>query len=336
MGMFIPEHFPQTDKYLDRILGTALAAPKVFLGAMLWEGFSLVATMDNLQPTSPGYYFLTGLGDFLGILTACLILMHVQCLTGNEYMKELHDSLVLATVSGLFAGTLWQFSVNLGVQDSFTFTETFFLVGTLGFATVFLLLYIIRITNDSLPTEYRLRIDPSHEKVHHDFQLAFVLGVADAFFVTTDGVDFADDWLASFAIYPDTDSLTAVMLAGSSATVGFLVAQCVLIFFLDDTWVDKFHVKLVRSIMSQTRLESMDDFDRDDWSPANNNFVSSRKGSSSDSTLSLEGILSQSTGNLEGRGEGEQTPLLTTTHTTGKEDRKPRSGSEASSNGLFF
>ena len=64
--------------------------------------------------------------------------------------------------------------------------------------------------------------------------------------------------------------------------------------------------------------------------------MSSRKGSSSDSTLSLEGILSQSTGNLEGRGEGEQTPLLTTTHTTGKEDRKPRSGSEASSNGLFF
>lgn len=331
----LPEKFPQTDRYLSRIIATALAAPKVFLGAMTWEGFSLLATMSGLAPTDSGYYFMTGLGDFLGIFVASLILMHIQCLSGHEYMKELHSTILLAVASGIFAGSLWQFSVNLGVEDEFTFTETFFMVGSLGIAMVFLSFFLLRLANEALPENFRLILEPAFQKLPHDFQLAFTLGVADAFFVATDGSDFIDNWLSAFAIYSSTDLLTSLMLAGSSATVGFLCAQVLLIFTLDDTWVDTFHIKLVRSLSMLGEMDQLDSQSTSSegggTSSSSTRFAPAATKPSTDSILSLDKMTTGKEGTGAGHA-GEDQPLLSA-HGDSSNARRPRSESD---NGIFF
>ena len=52
---------------------TARASPKYFFGAFVFEGFCYIASKIGLSDASAGYYFMEGLGDFIGVMFSFLI-----------------------------------------------------------------------------------------------------------------------------------------------------------------------------------------------------------------------------------------------------------------------
>eukprot|EP01032_Pedospumella_encystans_P012407 gene12407-14358_t len=73
----------------------------------------------------------------------------------------------------------------------------------------------------------------------YDVQLAMGIGLADAFFVGTEGGFYTDNWLGHwFAVYPDTPVWKAMLLSGTCTTMGFLLCQNLQNMFSKDNWID--------------------------------------------------------------------------------------------------
>jgi hypothetical protein len=217
---------------------TIRASPKFFFCAFGWEAFSILAIYLGVSSVSAEYYFLTGLGDFLGILLGFLAVT-ILFYQPAAYNSEFQYALLVATAAGLVPGSVWQLSLNIAQFFTFNYTAAFFFVFMMSMAVFFAAVVVLRFLNDMLPDKHRLLWDGCRDAIWHDFLLSIAIGSADAFFTGTDTTMFKDNWLApAFGIYPDTSAVMAMCLSGASSLAGYLVAQAVLNLVVVENWTD--------------------------------------------------------------------------------------------------
>lgn len=127
-----------------------------------------------------------------------------------------------------------------------TFTESFFFMWTMSGLLFLSMITVLRILNNQLyniffkEEEYYF---PDRVKMKkrflYDVQLAMGIGLADAFFVGTEGGFYTDNWLGHwFAVYPDTPVWKAMLLSGTCCTMGFLLCQNLQNIISKDNWID--------------------------------------------------------------------------------------------------
>lgn len=127
-----------------------------------------------------------------------------------------------------------------------TFTESFFFMWAMSGLLFLSMITVLRIINNQLyniffkEEEYYF---PDRVKMKkrflYDIQLAMGVGMADAFFVGTEGGYYSDNWLGHwFALYPDTPVWKAMLLSGTCTTMGFLLCQNIQNIISKDNWID--------------------------------------------------------------------------------------------------
>ena len=227
------------DKFEPRFYSMLLAIPKLFLAGFLWEGFSLMALSQGYDDRSAVYDISAGSGDFIGVIVGHMAVVLAAGIRGHDLLVEFHVALLLATASGICAGTLWQVSVNLSADGGLSFTAAFCVVTAFSFVSFFVSIILIRMFNARLiPTAYQLCISPPEPKLWHDFQLSVTLAIADGFFTGTTTNFSGVQWLSGFAVTDDMNAGLAMTLAGVCVTCGFLVAQTVQNCLVEDCWLD--------------------------------------------------------------------------------------------------
>lgn len=245
-------------KFFNRIILTLLICPSYFFSAFLWE-FAALYNIKLLHLTSYDaiYFLLTGTSAALGIFIARVVVMNQLHLSKECYLFELHSTIQSSLASGIAAGSLWQYSVNLSIKYEFSFTEAFIFVFTMSTVCYFMTTVAIRLLNTKLPVSYQLNFRPmSFTIIYYDFLESLTVGIADAFFVSTDSKQFNGSWLLYFNVNPNvTNTFFALCLAGSSASMGFLLLQTVFNLCLSDNWIDYLFVqntKLVKAGVHDT------------------------------------------------------------------------------------
>jgi len=170
--------------------------------------------------------------------------MHATCLHygTKEYTAELHSGILLAVASGLVAGTLWGVWVLVFGPNylSLNFAEAFFFMLLLSFVFFAGTLLLLRWLNTTLlPPKSRLLLGDVHLRWRFDASLAFSIAFADAFFLSTSASSFSDaGGLAVFNVDSSTTAGVAMAYSGTTAAIGFLLAQLVQNSVLDYTFVD--------------------------------------------------------------------------------------------------
>lgn len=232
-------HFSH-ERQEHRWLVTVVGAAKVFVGAFFWQGFALACNCDVHYE---GYYFLTGFGGGLGTVLSALV---PYALTGFKNFDPTIEGLrgfMLGMAIFLGPGTIWQRVVNDAADWGWTFTGGFFYMWFLSG-----LMFLASITVTRKVTYYIQKhcfdhviraVDSVKRQFYHDATLAFTVGFSDAFFMGTCATQFDDNWLAgAFGIDDNTEDFEAMILAGLSTCVGFIIAQSFqnLVFF--DCWAD--------------------------------------------------------------------------------------------------
>ena len=125
---------PSGEVWLVRLLKTLINATKIFIGALSWKGFGVLALSTGHTSISAAYYLLTGLGSALGFFVSHVVIMHLtwQEYGSKAYTTDIHGGLMIAIACGV-AGTFW------GVYVLFTgplylaleFVEAFFFAHSL-------------------------------------------------------------------------------------------------------------------------------------------------------------------------------------------------------------
>lgn len=198
-----------------------------------------MAASQGYDDRSAVYDISAGSGDFLGVLVGHMAVVLAAGIRGHDLLVEFHMALLLATASGICAGALWQVSVNLSADGGLSFTEAFCVVTVFSFVSFFTSIILLRMFNARMvPTAFQLCITPPEIKLWHDFQLSVVLGFADGFFTGTCTNFSGVQWLAGFAVTNDMNPGLAMTLAGVSITSGYLLAQTVQNFLVEDCWLD--------------------------------------------------------------------------------------------------
>lgn len=262
-----PFGLPSWPSFLHRVLLTLLASPKYFFSAFGWEGFALLATdYLGLSTESAEYYVLAGIGAFLGLLISSIAIILALQLKGEDYTYQMHNSILVSLASGMTTGSLWQISVNVSIEEGFSFTEAFFFVFAISAASYFACTCVIRGANGLLPAAYRLHILPmTRIVIWYDIIQSLCSGSADAFFLGTDDTEFADGWLIAFNVSGET-VFVSMCLAGASGLVGYVVFQMLENLVLQDGWIwvdqESHHRKEI--------IRESESSDEDDGSPEEN------------------------------------------------------------------
>ena len=209
-----------------------LCLPEVFLGGALWEGFGYAC---NCNIDSPSYFFSTGFGGGLGALVGHLITSITLSDDGYPIIPRIE---VFHSIAYFFAilfgsGTTWQRIANDTKDYNMTFTESFFFMWTMSALLFLSMITVLRIINYQLYNVFFKEEDyyfPDRVKMKkrflYDVQLAMGIGLADAFFVGTEGGFYTDNWLGHwFAVYPDTPVWKAMLMSGACTTIGFYCAR---------------------------------------------------------------------------------------------------------------
>ena len=235
---------PSPERWAGRLLKALIISVKVFFGALAWEGFALIALSIGQTADDAGYFLLTGAGDALGYFAAHVVIMHATCLHygTKEYTAELHSGILLAVASGIVSGTLWGVWVLVFGPNylSLNFAEAFFFMLLLSFVFFAGTLLLLRWLNTTLlPPKSRLILGDVHLRWRFDASLAFSIAFADAFFLSTSASSFSDaGGLAVFNVDSSTTAGVAMAYSGTTAAVGFLLAQLAQNSVLDYTFVD--------------------------------------------------------------------------------------------------
>jgi hypothetical protein len=217
---------------------TIRASPKFFFGAFAWEGFAYIASdVMGLSDVSAGFYFMTGLGAFVGILFSFLVVSLIFY-DPKDYYSEFEYSLLAGISGGIAAGTIWQLAANLAQYNDFSFTEMFFFIYSFSFFVNFAAMVLLRTINDNCPKSIKFSWDTRGQAIWHDFLVAVVLGASDGFFAGT-SASYPGNWLASyFGVYSNTNVWVAMSLAGAASLTGYAIAQSLLNILIGDNWTD--------------------------------------------------------------------------------------------------
>ena len=100
-------------------------------------------------------------------------------LNKESYIFELHSTIQSSLASGIAAGSLWQYSVNLSIKYEFSFTEAFLFVFIMSTVCYFSTTIAIRILNTKLPHSVQLIFRPlSLTIIYYDFLESLTVGIA--------------------------------------------------------------------------------------------------------------------------------------------------------------
>lgn len=242
---------PSIPKLYNRSIVTALTSPKIFFGAMLWQGFSYAC---NCNLDSANFYFITGFGSALGTFLSSVALGLALKGSLDDFLNEFSHGVLYALPVFLGPGTCWQKNVNDSVDWKFTFTGAFFHMFLISTALYFPAVVFLRAINQYFikPKGIDTGIDTVEERIYFDFLLSLSIAFGDAFFMGTAAAQhFEDNWLApAFGVYDDTPVFTGMMWAGLSTLCGFLIIQTVQNLVLKDTWLDPKEMSKDESLMS--------------------------------------------------------------------------------------
>lgn len=227
------------DQFIKRSFETVAVAFKIFVGGVFWETFALIS---GFSVHSVAYYFITGFGSGLGYFLAHISIYWVLHQKKYNPQKELIKGSILGLANFLGPGTIWQRVVNDADDWGWTFTEGFFYMWLISTIFFFVSTSIIRKIEEYVEygDKFWSSIDPINITLWRDFCFAISLGLGDAFFMGTSALQFpSGNWLApAFGIYANTSFIVAILLAGTSSLVGFLVSQIFQNIFFVDTWTD--------------------------------------------------------------------------------------------------
>lgn len=141
-------------------------------------------------------------------------------------------------------GTIWQRVVNDSADWNFSFTGGFFYMWPLSGLMFLASMTALRFLASRIQRyffDHRIRaVESVTRQFLHDACLAFSVGLGDAFFMGTSAEQFpTDNWLApAFGVYNSTDPFVAMLLAGISTMIGFLIAQTFQNIVFPDCWAD--------------------------------------------------------------------------------------------------
>jgi hypothetical protein len=246
------EHFTENpfelcslEKFKARSWTLLVTCPGVFLCGFLWAGFSYGSGCGT---HSACYYFSTGFGSGVGAWLGH-ILTSVSFENGMPTVprQELFHAFAYFMAIFLGSGTTWQRIVNDTEYYNMDFNEAFLFVWLLSFLLFLTVLTALRIVNTLLRKrtgieellDIRDDIQSTTRRFYFDIQLAFSIGLADAFFVGTVSGFYGDNWLGpAFGVQSSTPVFEGMVKSGASTLVGFVVAQFIQNGVIRLAWLD--------------------------------------------------------------------------------------------------
>lgn len=228
------------ERQQHRWLATVVGASQVFIGAFFWQGFALACNCDVHYV---GYYFITGFGGGLGTVLSALVPYALKGFKNFDITIEGLRGFMLGMAIFLGPGTIWQRVVNDAADWGWSFTGGFFymwlLSGLMFLASITVTRKITYFIQKRAFDHVIRAVDSVTRQFYHDATLAFTVGFSDAFFMGTCATQFSDNWLAgAFGIDNNTEDFEAMILAGLSTCVGFLIAQSFQNVAFFDSWAD--------------------------------------------------------------------------------------------------
>jgi hypothetical protein len=200
---------PQLHKLKIRFTETFMTVPKIFLGAFLWEGFSLGSKLGEYDVA---FYWISGLGCAVGTQFGHVAITFIVQ-RGHDF-SYFHDATkgFLYGLAVLFGpGTAWQRVVNDAHDWGLTFTQAFFYMWLISCLLFFTSLTFFRkvIEVISIKTNTEKRFIHLRSSLYFDFLISLSVGMGDAFFMGTEAVhEFpSDNWLApTFGVHSGTNT----------------------------------------------------------------------------------------------------------------------------------
>lgn len=202
----------------------------------MWQVFGLLS--DNVWkiggnhttlPFSTTLFFalFTGIGDAIGVCLGHLLLTGFETfvlkLPFSGWRIFLQVAFVLSCGACLSGGT-WQFITDGCIDSQYNFNLALLLVGTTCGSCFFVGITVGRAIV-GLP-----------RSTWKDFTLSIACGWGSGFFVGTDS-RYPNNWLSPAVGQRTGDHQLDIFKAGLSVFIGFLCAQCVLVFVLQRGWL---------------------------------------------------------------------------------------------------
>ncbi len=211
----------------------------MFLSAFMWEGFG-IASGYSIESTK--YYFITGFGGGVGTIVGHVLVYAIIKGRDLSFLEELATGTLYGLSAFLGPSTIWQKVVNDTAEWGWSFTAAFFfmwLVSGLIFYANMIVFRVIAVIGSKYSNVLKI-VEPAGQRLWSDLSLSISVGLGDAFFMGTDKVQFQDsNWLApAFGTNENTEPFEAMMKAGTSVMLGFLIMQIVENIVFRLVWTD--------------------------------------------------------------------------------------------------
>jgi len=218
-----------------------VALSKFFPAGFMWQVGAVLTLSAGYSSHSALQYFLTGLGDCLGVFIGHSV--YKMCLHHVFRMKTVNVRLqveVAAILAGssFFSGAVWSPALNVCQGAKLHFWLTFAIVGAVCAAFFFCAIRVMRVLLPKiLPLKEYAKEGDTHLAL--DFLLAVGVFGSSALFVSTN-VTYPDDPFQSFLGIVHDKSLYGMVRAGMSTAIGFTAILTVQNLVLPATmhWLD--------------------------------------------------------------------------------------------------
>ena len=206
---------------------------KIFPAGFGWQGSSCIAEEMGCEADQLSFFFITGLGDFTGVLVGHTTFYAIKKALFDPSLK-MSDTFQLGVwlaSAAFLSGAAWQPLVNMfqtkGVYCDGILPFNNAVAGvTLGCGTAF---YVgLRLGRSIYQPIMPALPGPDYSNLRYDAQLSLAVGGATGVFVGTDTSYGAENWMTGLIGIGDDDAILMGMVkAGSSTALGFCAVQLV-------------------------------------------------------------------------------------------------------------
>lgn len=219
---------------------------KIFPAGFGWQGSSCIAEEMGCEADQLSFFFITGLGDFAGVLIGHTTFYAIKKALFDPSIK-MSDTFQLGVwlaSAAFLSGGAWQPLVNMfqtkGVyMDGIMPFNNAVAAVTVGCGTMF---YVgLRLGRSIYQPIMPALPGPDYGNLRGDAQLSLAVGGATGCFVGTDTSYGAENWMTGLLGITDDDAiLTGMIKAGSSTALGFGAVQLVqnVTLYHGNCWLD--------------------------------------------------------------------------------------------------
>jgi hypothetical protein len=206
---------------------------KIFPAGFGWQGFSAIAEEMGLEADQLSFYFITGLGDFCGVLVGHTTFYAIKKALFDPSIK-MSDTFQLGVwlaSAAFMSGGAWQPAVNC-FQTKGVYSDGILPFNNAVVATTIVcgsMFYVgLRLGRSIYQPIMPALPGPDYGNLRSDAQLSIAVGGATGCFVGTDTSYGAENWMTGLLGVGDDDAiLTGMIKAGSSTALGFTAVQLV-------------------------------------------------------------------------------------------------------------